>query len=153
MFVSTELSLPLSPNKNHNYQIKSFKDWVDFFQDTEISTNTKTEQAESYLSDLIKKLNIETLEWLDQPAQVEQHLLEQHHQICAKFQAYLGRRKQHQAREYFPTVSHAFEFLSKVAPVKLVDGSWLYSTVHNCNLLTHTSYNTKIMCNHNNRHT
>ncbi len=133
MFVSTELSLPLSPNNNHNYQFKSFKDWVDFFQDTEISTNTKTEQAESYLSDLIKKLNIETLEWLDQPAQVEQHLLEQHHQICAKFQAYLGRRKQHQAREYFPTVSHAFEFLSKVAPVKLVDGSWLYSTVHNCN--------------------
>src|SRR5690606_41199618 len=81
MFVSTELSLPLSPNNNHNYQFKSFKDWVDFFQDTEISTNTKTEQAESYLSDLIKKLNIETLEWLDQPAQVEQHLLEQHHQI------------------------------------------------------------------------
>ncbi|WP_159516807.1 iron-containing redox enzyme family protein [Acinetobacter sp. 18QD2AZ41W] len=133
MFVSTELSLPLSPNNNHNYQFKSFKDWVDFFQDTEISTNTKTEQAESYLSDLIKKLNIEALEWLDQPAQVEQHLLEQHHQICAKFQAYLGRRKQYQAREYFPTVSHAFEFLSKVAPVKLVDGSWLYSTVHNCN--------------------
>jgi len=47
MFVSTELSLPLSPNKNHNYQIKSFKDWVDFFQDTEISTYTK-----------LKKLNL-----------------------------------------------------------------------------------------------
>src|SRR5690606_27420022 len=118
MFVSTELSLPLSPNNN---QFKSFKDWVNFFQDTEISTNTKTEQAESYLSDLIKNLNIEPFGWLDQPLQVEQHLLEQHHQICAKFQAYLGRRKQHQAREYFPTVSHAFEFLSKVAPVKLVD--------------------------------
>ena len=94
MFVSTELSLPLSPNKNHNYQIKSFKDWVDFFQDTEISTYTKTEKAESYLSDLIKNLNIDTLGWLDQPPQVEQHLLEQHHQICATFQAYVNRRKQ-----------------------------------------------------------
>jgi hypothetical protein len=133
MFVSTELSLPLSPNKNHNYQIKSFKDWVDFFQDTEISTYTKTEKAESYLSDLIKNLNIDTLGWLDQPPQVEQHLLEQHHQICATFQAYVNRRKQRQAREYFPTVSHAFEFLAKVAPVKLVDGAWLYSTVQNCN--------------------
>ena len=133
MFVSTELSLPLSPNKNHNYQIKSFKDWVDFFQDTEISTYTKTEKAESYLSDLIKNLNIDTLGWLDQPAQVEQHLLEQHHQICATFQAYVNRRKQQQPREYFPTVSHAFEFLAKVAPVKLVDGAWLYSTVPNCN--------------------
>ena len=133
MFVSTELSLPLSPNKNHNYQIKSFKDWVDFFQDTEISTYTKTEKAESYLSDLIKNLNIDTLGWLDQPPQVEQHLLEQHHQICATFQAYVNRRKQQQPREYFPTVSHAFEFLAKVAPVKLVDGAWLYSTVPNCN--------------------
>lgn len=133
MFVSTELSLPLSPNKNHNYQIKSFKDWVDFFQDTEISTYTKTEKAESYLSDLIKNLNIDTLGWLDQPVQVEQHLLEQHHQVCATFQTYVNRRKQQQPREYFPTVSQAFEFLAKVAPVKLVDGAWLYSTVPNCN--------------------
>ncbi|WP_180086653.1 iron-containing redox enzyme family protein [Acinetobacter sp. YH12226] len=133
MFVSTELSLPLSPNKNHNYQIKSFKDWVDFFQDTEISTYTKTEKADSYLSDLIKNLNIDTLGWLDQPAQIEQHLLEHHHQVCATFQTYVNRRKQQQPREYFPTVSHAFEFLAKVAPVKLVDGAWLYSTVPNCN--------------------
>lgn len=132
MFVSTELSLPLSPNKNHNYQIKSFKDWVDFFQDTEISTYTKIEKAEFYLSDLIKNLNIDTLGWLDQPVQVEQHLLKQHHQVCATFQAYINRRKQ-QPREYFPTISHAFEFLAKVAPVKLVDGAWLYSTVPNCN--------------------
>src|SRR5690606_9012778 len=133
MFVSTELSLPLSPNNNHNYQFKSFKDWVDFFQDTEISTNTKTEQAESYLSDLIKKLNIETLEWLDQPAQGEQHLLEPQHPICAAVQACRARRQQHQARECVPTVSRAFELLSKVAPVTLVGGSWLHSTVHNCN--------------------
>ncbi|PWF33382.1 iron-containing redox enzyme family protein, partial [Yersinia pestis] len=97
-----------------------------------ISTYTKIEKAEFYLSDLIKNLNIDTLGWLDQPVQVEQHLLKQHHQVCATFQAYINRRKQ-QPREYFPTISHAFEFLAKVAPVKLVDGAWLYSTVPNCN--------------------
>ena len=133
MFVSTDLSLPISPNKNHNYQFKSFKDWVDFFQNTEISAHSKTEQAELYLRDLIKNLNTESLGWLDHPAQVQQHLLEQHHQTCATFQTYVKRRKQQQVREYFPTVSHAFEFLAKVAPVKLVDGAWLYSTIHNCN--------------------
>ena len=133
MFVSTKLSSPESSIKNHNHQFNNFKDWVNFFQDQQISTTVKTEQAENYLRGLIHQVDVAGLEWLDQPRHVEQHFLEQHHQTCAIFQSYVERRKRQQGREYFPTVSHAFEFLAKVAPVKLVDGSWLYSTVQNWN--------------------
>ena len=133
MFVSTKLSSPESSIKNHNHQFNNFKDWVNFFQDQQISMAVKTEQAENYLRDLIQQVDVAGLEWLDQPRHVEQHFLEQHHQTCAIFQSYVERRRQQQGREYFPTVSHAFEFLAKVAPVKLVDGSWLYSTVQNWN--------------------
>lgn len=135
MFVSTKSSSSESSIKNHNHQFKNFKDWVNFFQDQQISTAVKTEQAEHYLSDLIQQVDVVGMKWLDQPAYVEQHFLEQHHQTCALFQSYLERRKQQQGREYFPTVAHAFEFLAKVAPVKLVDGSWLYSSVQNWNRL------------------
>lgn len=135
MFVSTKSSSSESSIKNHNHQFKNFKDWVNFFQDQQISTAVKTEQAEHYLSDLIQQVDVVGMKWLDQPAYVEQHFLEQHHQTCALFQSYLERRKQQQGRKYFPTVAHAFEFLAKVAPVKLVDGSWLYSSVQNWNRL------------------
>lgn len=135
MFVSSNLSSPESAPEHHHHSLKSFKNWVDFFQDRQISPYIKTEQAEHYLINLISQGDVSGLEWLDQPAYVEQHLLEQHHQTCAAFQSYLQRRKQQQAREYFPTVSHAFEFLSKVAPVKLVDGAWLYSTLSAWNSL------------------
>lgn len=48
MFISTKLSSPESSIKNHNHQFNNFKDWVNFFQDQQISTAVKTEQAENY---------------------------------------------------------------------------------------------------------
>ena len=75
MFVSTKLSSPESSIKNHNHQFNNFKDWVNFFQDQQISTAVKTEQAENYLRDLIQQVDVAGLEWLDQPRHVEQHFL------------------------------------------------------------------------------
>ena len=42
MFVSTKLSSPESSIKIHNHQFNNFKDWVNFFQDQQISTAVKT---------------------------------------------------------------------------------------------------------------
>ena len=46
-----------------------------------------------------------------------------------EYVAYLKRRKEGGPREYFANRSHALHFLSAVAPTKLVDGAWLYSSL------------------------
>ncbi|MEW9150946.1 iron-containing redox enzyme family protein [Acinetobacter indicus] len=50
-------------------------------------------------------------------------------QNCERYQQYLSRRQAGGQREYFQHVAAAYDFLVKVAPVKYVDGSWLYSTL------------------------
>lgn len=45
------------------------------------------------------------------------------------YRAYLAARKAGSARRYFTNKSHALYFLQGVAPTKLVDGAWLYSTL------------------------
>lgn len=48
-----------------------------------------------------------------------------------QYRAYVELRKAGAPREYFPTRSHALNFLNAVAPTKLVDGAWLYGlTAH-----------------------
>lgn len=42
------------------------------------------------------------------------------------YQQYLAERHAGAGRQYFPTKSHAIDFLVKSAPTKLVDGSWLH---------------------------
>ncbi|KGT48775.1 MULTISPECIES: iron-containing redox enzyme family protein [Acinetobacter] len=129
MFTSTEFCLAVSPIQNIAHQPTNFKDWVNFFQDEQISKTTKTHSAEQYLSHLIKHLDLSSLSWLDHPEHAGSHFMEDHHKTCSIFQDYLARRQQGGQREFFPTVSHAFEFLYRVAPTKMVDGSWLYSTL------------------------
>jgi hypothetical protein len=45
------------------------------------------------------------------------------------YRDYLAARKNGQKRRYFPRKAHALAFLRAVAPTKLVDGAWLYSTL------------------------
>ncbi len=133
MFTTTEFCVRSKPVENFAQFPKSFKDWVAVFLDGQISKTIKTQLAEQYLQQLMSELDLSTASWLDQPDQAEAHFLEEHHRTCGLFQAYLSRRKQGASREYFPTVSHAFEFLYRVAPTKWVDGSWLYSTLEQAN--------------------
>jgi len=49
--------------------------------------------------------------------------------VGAQYAAYLAARKDGAPRRYFPTRSHALNFIRAVAPTKLVDGSWLYGTL------------------------
>ena len=131
MFASTEFYHALHCTEDHvqHYELTSHQDWVRFFLNNEIAKNIKTEYADKYLGDCLKTTNTALLSWLDTPEQAKAYFEQDHHATCEKFQAYLARRKKQGGREYFPTVSHAFEFLYRVAPVKLVDGSWLYSTL------------------------
>lgn len=139
MFASTVFRSPASNPKNHQQQLKTHKEWVDYFLDADISASDKTERSEQYLNTLFSfsKIDLSQADWLDQPKQVGDYLMQQHHAVCEKFQDYLARRKNKTAREYFPSVAHAFQFLSQVAPVKLVDGSWLYSALQNYTDSTH----------------
>jgi hypothetical protein len=49
--------------------------------------------------------------------------------VGREYADYLAARKDAAPRRYFPTRSHALNFIRAVAPTKLVDGSWLYGTL------------------------
>lgn len=51
-------------------------------------------------------------------------------EVGSAYSRYLDSRKRGEPREYFTSRSHALSFLRGVAPTKLVDGAWLYGTVH-----------------------
>ena len=53
--------------------------------------------------------------------------------VGVEYQAYLARRKEDGAREYFTNKSHALYFLKCVAPTKTVDGAWLYGILRHWN--------------------
>ncbi|ANF81433.1 hypothetical protein A3K93_03965 [Acinetobacter sp. NCu2D-2] len=131
MFVSTEFYHASEHRQDHvqHYELNTHQDWVQFFLNNEINKQIKIRYARDYLSACLNDTTVDHLSWLNTPEQAKDYLALDHHATCEKFQAYLQRRKQHGMREYFPTVSHAFEFIYRVAPVKLVDGSWLYSTL------------------------
>lgn len=141
MFTNTQFCLPASSLKSKELNLKHAKQRVDFFQDAFISGHEKKIEAMHYLNHLITRLDsnadLNTLDWMDDVAQIEQYCFESLKRTCAEFQDYLAQRKLHKPREYFPTVSHAFEFLTKVAPVKFVDGAWLYAVLEQADLHAH----------------
>ena len=142
MTISTPFCLS-TPIKTHtklyndeqpfNIQSKTFQQWVHYFNDDNISRQEKTAQAKHYLDDLIKTIDpasLSQMSWLNDSSSVKRYFEQQHQRTGKEFQHYLQQRQSHAPRRYFKTISHAFEFLYKVAPVKYVDGAWLYSCVH-----------------------
>ncbi|MCL6243410.1 MULTISPECIES: iron-containing redox enzyme family protein [Acinetobacter] len=99
---------------------------VEFFLDASIPNSAKELKAFKVLENEIKTLDHIS----DMPDELD-HLVDWiHHNNrtqCEYYKEYLDRRKQGGGREYFSSVSKAYEFLYKVAPTKKVDGSWLYS--------------------------
>lgn len=141
MFTNTQFCLPASSLKSKELNLKNAKQRVNFFQDAFISGHEKKNEAIRHLNHLVSQLDSSTdlspLDWIDDVTQIEQYCYTHLQRTCTKFQNYLARRKQQQAREYFPTASHAFEFLTKVTPVKFVDGAWLYSVLEQADLQAH----------------
>lgn len=141
MYTNTQFCLAASSLKSKELNQKNAKQRVDFFQDAYISGHEKKQEAMHYLNRLVTQFgfngDLSTLNWMDEVDQIEQYCFESLKDTCAEFQDYLARRKQHKPREYFPTVSHAFQFLTQVAPVKFVDGAWLYSMLDQADLHAH----------------
>lgn len=107
----------------------SYHDLVEFFLDANISHHDKERKASSFLKKEIQSLELEAYF----PSQINEVQVWLHHHNkaqCNQYQAYLEQRQTGAERYYFKNVAQAFEFLVKVAPVKRVDGSWLYSLVH-----------------------
>jgi len=113
-------------DKNH----LNYCDLVSFFQNPDISVQEKERKASNFLKKEIQTVKTEAIEFPSRIDQIRVWLEEGNKTQCLEYQTYLERRKQGGDREYFKCISHAFEFLVKVAPVKKVDGAWLYSLVH-----------------------
>jgi hypothetical protein len=65
----------------------------------------------------------------DTPQQLMQWMRAGASRVTSQYNAYLQGRKEGEPRRYFSGRAHALYFLRAVAPTKLVDGAWLYSTL------------------------
>lgn len=108
----------------------SYYDLVSFFQDSNISDFDKEKKSVIFLNHELEKIgNVDSVLDDDIDNIVEWYKNE-NRQVCQKYQEYLSRRNSGGQREYFKNIGQVFEFLIKVSPTKMVDGSWLYSLVH-----------------------
>ena len=113
-------------DKNH----QSYCDLVTFFLDSNISTPDKERKASIFLKREIHTLNSSYSNFPSNLGEIHQWIVNNNKIQCHEYQLYKERRNSGAEREYFKNVGQAFEFLIEVAPVKRVDGSWLYSIVH-----------------------
>jgi len=65
----------------------------------------------------------------EQVDQLEQWVAQNAAEVAEQYAAYLKGRHEGAPRRFFSNRSHALFFLRSVAPTKLVDGAWLYSTL------------------------
>lgn len=105
---------------------KNYHDLVKFFLDPSITRHDKEREASIFLRKEIQSIELDP-DFPSEISQVHDWLVKQNKEQCNRYQDYLEKRKTGTERQYFKNVAQAFEFLVKVAPVKQVDGSWLYS--------------------------
>ena len=112
-------------NRDNN----NYLEMVNFFLDPDISLFDKEKKSTQFLKNEFELLNDANTD-IDFPqslSEIKQWTANKQQHIYSEYKAYLNRRQNGQHREYFNSVSHVFEFLIKIAPVKKVDGAWLYS--------------------------
>ncbi|GAA5014569.1 iron-containing redox enzyme family protein [Acinetobacter puyangensis] len=108
---------------------ENYYELVNFFLDGDISIEDKNIKSKSFLLRELDKVNMKNLQFpsLDQL----RTWFEQENKVTREaYQNYLGMRKDGGKRQYFTNTGQAFEFLTKIAPLKQVDGAWLYSAVN-----------------------
>ncbi|AXY56660.1 iron-containing redox enzyme family protein [Acinetobacter chinensis] len=123
-----ERILNLISRDNEQYQ-----DIVNFFLDYDVNEIEKTLRADKIISNEIPKYKNNDLNFPERLVDLERWISQNHNSQCLNYSNYLERRRNGGKREFFQTVSEAYEFLYKVAPVKRVDGSWLYSLTKHWN--------------------
>lgn len=107
---------------------QSYHDLVDFFLNPKIESDDKKRKATDFLKKEIQSLELD-IDFPSQINEVDDWLITQNKAQCSQYQLYLEKRKKGAEREYFKNIAQAYEFLIKIAPVKRVDGSWLYSII------------------------
>ncbi len=108
---------------------KSYRELFHFFLDESTPAPEKEKLSAQLLQRELHQIDSPSIPLPDEPVQIKDWLFQQNMQNCERYQQYLSRRQAGGQREYFQHVAAAYDFLVKVAPVKYVDGSWLYSTL------------------------
>lgn len=113
-----------------NNEYTSYYEMVSFFQDGDISDFDKEKKAIALLNNELGKVDLNESFPNDEIDNIVKWYKNENNHVCQKYQEYLFQRKLGAERLYFKNIGQAFEFLIKVSPTKMVDGAWLYSTVH-----------------------
>jgi hypothetical protein len=86
-------------------------------------------QARAFLHECLAGLQDSACELPDAPQDLQAWMECSAQLVTAKYTAYLEDRKAGAPRRYFSNRAQALYFLRAVAPIKLVDGAWLYGLV------------------------
>lgn len=113
-----------------NKEYSNYYDLVSFFMDANMSDKEKTFKAGIFLSKELEQLNPQNIPFINNDTDLVTWLDDKNKKVFTQYKQYLQRRKLGGKREYFNNLSQIFEFLIKIAPVKQVDGAWLYHMVH-----------------------
>lgn len=84
----------------------------------------------SFLKQQLKRAALLSSTLPQQPEAVVSWVERQAIAVGEQYAVYLESRKAGQPRRYFTCRAHALWFLQRAAPTKLVDGAWLYGTLH-----------------------
>lgn len=117
-------------------QLNSYYEWVGFFLDPNICDYEKEKHAAHFLNKELEQIDLSLVAFPVEISQIPAWCQAENQTTGVKYQAYLERRRGGAKREYFPHIGQAFEFLVKIAPVKKVDGAWLYSLLQYWNAPT-----------------
>lgn len=109
---------------------KNYYELVSFFLDGDISNFEKEKKAVNFLKQEFEMMKPSKISLPNQIEEIRAWYNNENRKVCHDYQEYLSQRNAGGEREYFKNIGQAFEFLLKVAPVKKVDGSWLYSIVN-----------------------
>lgn len=109
---------------------KNYYELVAFFMDGDISNFEKEKKAVSLLNKEFEKVCLNKVDLPKKISDMKDWYFTENQKVGQIYQDYIKRRQSGGEREYFKNLGQAFEFLIKVAPIKKVDGSWLYSIVN-----------------------
>ncbi len=107
-------------------QHNSYHELMVFFLDPNVCEYEKEKKSINFLNKELNSLDLQSVEFPADLTQMQPWFLLENQKIGAQYQDYLSRRELGGGREYFHHIGEAFEFLIKIAPIKKVDGAWLY---------------------------
>ena len=109
---------------------KNYFELMSLFLNTNIHYAEKEQESRIFLTQILGSIHLENINFLNEISEVKEWFKQENKQAGEAYQGYLSRRLANGDREYFQNIGQVFEFLIRVAPIKKVDGSWLYSLVN-----------------------